>query len=125
MKNIVLKYKNKKINLEVKNCKYFFQRIRGLMFCRREKAFALLFDFKKLTRISIHSLFVFFPFIAVWIDDKNRVIEVRKVELWEFRVLPKKKFCKLVEIPFNKKYEEILLSTRIQKDLNSKSISIN
>ncbi|MFH1365099.1 MAG: hypothetical protein ABIH28_00755, partial [archaeon] len=58
--------KNKKINIEVVRCN-FFQMFRGLMFTRKEKARVLLFDFKKPVKIAIHSYFVFFPFLAVWL----------------------------------------------------------
>ncbi len=106
---IQLSYKNKKINLEVRNCKYFFQKIRGLMFRRRGNAPALLlFDLKNPHRFKIHSLFVFFPFVAVWLDDKNNILEIKRINSWKFCILPKKKFCKLVEIPCNKRYKGIL-----------------
>jgi len=98
---IGLNYKNKKINLEVHICKWKFL---GLMFARREKAKALLFDFKRLRRISIHSWLVFFDFVAVWLDDKNKIIEVRVVKPFSFSICPKKSFSKLVEIPVNKRY---------------------
>ncbi len=102
------KIKLKKIKLKVKKCGLFGM-FRGLMFRLRENAPALLlFNFKKFRRLKIHSLFVFFPFIAIWLDDKNKITEIRKVNPWEFCVLPKKKFCKLVEIPINKKYSEIV-----------------
>ncbi len=98
---IDLNYKSKKISLNVKFCKLKFL---GLMFTRREKAKALLFDFKRLRRISIHSWFVFFDFVAVWLDDKSRIIEVRVVKPFSFSICPKKSFSKLIEIPVNKRY---------------------
>lgn len=94
----------RKIRLKVQKCNLFGM-FRGLMFRRRENAPALLlFDFKKSLRIKIHSWFVFFPFLAVWLDDKNKIVEKRLVKPWKFLVLPRKKFMKLVEIPLNKKY---------------------
>jgi len=106
---IGLKHKNKKINLKVKKCN-FFHRFLGLMFTRREKARALLFDFGKSVRISIHSFFVFFPFVAVWLDDKDKIIEIKKINSWRFSVKPEKSFVKLVEIPCNAEYKDILKS---------------
>jgi uncharacterized membrane protein (UPF0127 family) len=101
-------YKNKKFSLEVKKCN-LFEAIRGLMFRRRESAPALLlFDFKKPKKMKIHSCFVFFPFVALWLDDKNNVIEIRTVKPWKFYVLPEKKFRRLIEIPVNKKYSKLL-----------------
>ncbi len=105
---IGLKHKNKKINLEVEKCN-LFEMFRGLMFRRREKAPALLlFDFKKSLRMKIHSWFVFFPFIAIWLDDKNKILEIKKIKSWRFLVFPKKSFCRLIEIPINKRYEKIV-----------------
>ena len=103
-----LNYKNKKIILEVEKCNLFGM-FRGLMFRRRENAPALLlFDFKKSLKIKIHSLFVFFPFITIWLDDKNKVLEIKKVKPFKFLVLPKKPFNKLIEIPFSKRYGKII-----------------
>jgi len=97
-----LNYEGKKFNLEVKLCRLKFL---GLMFARREKARALLFDFKKSTNIAIHSWFVFFDFVAVWLDDKNKIIEIKVVKPFSFSVHPKKSFFKLIEIPVNKRYQ--------------------
>lgn len=101
-------YKNKKIKIDVERCGSF-GRVRGLMFCRRENAPALLlFDFKKPRRFAIHSWFVFFPFWAVWLDDKNKIVEEKIVKPFCFQVAPRKKFYKLVEIPLNKKYRNLI-----------------
>ena len=104
---LTLKYKNKSINLEAKKLG-FFGRFIGLMFSRRENAQALLFDFKKPARISIHSFFVFYPFLAVWLDKNNKIIEIRKIFSWNLSIKPKKPFVKLIEVPINKKYNKIV-----------------
>jgi len=78
----------------------------GLMFKSKRNAEALLFDFKKQTATAIHSFFVFFPFLAVWLSDKNEVIECRIVRPWTFHVKPKSKFTKLIELPFNNRYKD-------------------
>ncbi len=106
---IDLKYKNRKIKIDVKRCNLFWM-VKGLMFTRREKARALLlFDFKKPRRMKIHSFFC--PkFLAVWLDKENNIIEMRIVYPWNFLILPKKKFSRLVEIPCNNKYDDILKS---------------
>jgi len=98
-----LEINGKKIFIEVKNLN-FFGKISGLMFTRREKARALFFDFGKSTRIAIHSFFVFFPFYAIWLDDKNKIVEIRKVYSWKPHIKPKKNFFKLIEIPINDEY---------------------
>jgi len=107
-KEIGFDFKGEKINLKVKVCNSF-EKFIGLMFSRREKAKALLlFDFKKPHRMKIHSLFVFFLFFAVWLDDRNKVMELKLVKPWKFLVLPKKPFFKLIEIPINHRYKNIL-----------------
>jgi uncharacterized membrane protein (UPF0127 family) len=72
--------------------------ILGLMF-RTRKTSPLLFEFKKDTKMAIHSFFVFFPFKAIWLDEKNRIIEQKLVRPFTFSVKPKKPFRKLIEIP--------------------------
>jgi len=101
---ISLKYKNKKLGVEVFSCG-FFKRFSGLMFNRREKAKILLFDFKKHVRIPIHSYFVFFPFVAVWFDNKQ-IIDVKMIKPSRWRVCPKKSFTKIIEIPISKKFKK-------------------
>ena len=83
------------------------QRGIGLMFSRRERAKILLFPFSRPTKMAIHSLFVFFPFIAVWLDGDGKVMEVRRVKPFSWYICPKKEFVALVEIPLNRKYKKI------------------
>jgi uncharacterized membrane protein (UPF0127 family) len=100
-------YSGKKhFNLKVKKLSYF-NRILGLMF-KSKNSEILLFDFGKNVKIPIHSLFVFFPFLAVWLDDKNKIIEKRVVKPFCLSVLPKRSFFKLVEIPINDKNKELV-----------------
>jgi uncharacterized membrane protein (UPF0127 family) len=84
------------------------EKLSGLMFIPREKARALLFDFKKPVKKSIHSFFLFFPFMAVWLDDKSHIIEIKTVKPFRFTIQPKKPFYQLLEIPVNQKYKKIL-----------------
>ena len=83
------------------------ERVWGLMFKLKENAESLLFEFEKPTETSIHSLFVFFPFVAVWLDKKNKVIDVKRVKPFTLSVSPKRPFSKLIEIPINKRYSNI------------------
>jgi len=102
--------------LEVKDCNWWQKGI-GLTFCRREKAKALLFDFKKNTKIKLTSWFVFFPFLAIWLDSDDKVIEKRIIPLWKFSISPKKEFTKLIEIPISRLYSKILKLLEDTKDL--------
>ena len=108
MKKIKLLYKNKNIQLELKEMNGFFNKAIGLMFCRREKAKALLFSFKNPVALTFHSFFVFFDFIAIWLDKDNKIISVKKIKPWSSRVRIGPKFTKVIEIPINNKYGEII-----------------
>lgn len=103
---MIIKDKSRKI--KIKNVKKLseFEKGTGLMFHRREKCPAMLFEFDKPTRMKIHSLFVFFKFGAVWLDDKNRVIDKKMIKPFKFVISCKKPFYKLVEIPLNKQYKK-------------------
>ena len=72
---VIIKDKSKNIKIkDVKKLSEFGKAI-GLMFRSRENCPAMLFEFSKPTRMRIHSFFVFFKFGAVWLDDKNKIIE--------------------------------------------------
>ena len=105
---IGLTYNEKNIQIDnVKKLSEFGKGI-GLMFHRREKCPAMLFEFQKPTKMSIHSVFVFFPFAAVWLDDKNKVLERKIVKPFRISIVPEKPFYKLVEIPVNTEYKKII-----------------
>ncbi len=106
-KKIGLKFNGKKSEIKVYDCNSF-ERFSGLMFIRKEKARILLFDFNKKTRVPIHSFFVFFNFIAIWLDDKNKTVDLKIVKPFSLLIKPKKPFNKLIEIPINNKHKEIV-----------------
>jgi uncharacterized membrane protein (UPF0127 family) len=105
-KKISLNFKGKSLKLNVTICNSF-RKFSGLMFKSRDTEI-LLFEFAKSTRIRIHSFFVFFPFFAIWIDGKDKVIQVKRVKPFTFSVRPKESFRKILEIPINEKNREIL-----------------
>ncbi len=96
-------YKDRRFSVSVKECSEL-EKATGLMFKSEENASPLLFSFEKPTRFWIHSLFVPFPFMAVWLDGKNKVVGIRRVEPYTLSVKPKKPFTKLIEIPVNRRY---------------------
>ena len=100
--------RGKGVKVNAKSCNWI-EKVVGLMFSRREEAGALLlFDSNKPINYGIHSLFVFFPFVAVWLDDKNNVVDLRIVKPFTFSIHSKKPFHRLVEIPINRKYESVV-----------------
>lgn len=100
-----LNYKGNNFNINLKLCQGF-NKFRGLMFTRREKARALLFEFKKPTNITIHSLFVFFPFVIIWLNSDDKIIDFKIVKPFSFFVSQKRPFSKIIEIPINNKYQK-------------------
>jgi uncharacterized membrane protein (UPF0127 family) len=116
---IGLVYKGKKIFVEDIKRVSELGKFRGLMFrFSKEKSPALLFVFSKPSKMKIHSLFVFFPFLGVWLDKNNNVLEIRKIKSWKISISPGKEFYKLLEIPLNKKYRRgVVLLDESQKDL--------
>ena len=112
-----IKYRNKNIEVPIKKASSV-GKITGLMF-KTKNAENLLFEFKKDTKLKIHSFFVFFTFLVVWLDEKNSVVDLRIVKPFTFAISPKNSFRKLIELPFNNKNREILRFIVGQKDLNT------
>lgn len=100
-----LNFKGEKIEIpDIENCPGIKKYI-GLIFNR--KGNALLFDFKEETEKAIHSFFC--PdFLAVWLNKENKIVEYKLVTPNRLLIKPKSKFTKLIEIPVNKKYHNII-----------------
>lgn len=109
MKKIIvgLKYKKRKFQIKAKKLSEFGKFI-GLMFSSRENAKALLFEFKNSGKIDFHSFFVFFPFLAVWLDNKNNVLDVQIIKPFRINFSSGKPYSKLLEIPVNNTYRKVV-----------------
>ena len=83
-----------------------FGKFFGLMF-RSSGTDNLLFEFRKRDSYPIHSFFVFFLFLAVWLSG-DEVVGCEIVKPFRFSVVPDKKFDKLVEIPLSGKNKKIV-----------------
>jgi len=98
----------KKFNLSkipgLKKVETIGQEARGLTFRRKKKARALLFEFSKPVNLKIHSLFVNFSFIAIWLDKDNKIIQKKIINPWRLSIGPRKPFTRLVEVPINDFY---------------------
>lgn len=79
----------------------------GLMF-RTKNTKNLLFDFRKDGKVGIHSWFVFFPFLIVWLNKENKVVGTEIVKPFRNFVSSKKIFRKFIEVPINSKNQEIM-----------------
>jgi len=107
-KKIILDFGKKKVPIEAHVVRGF-GRVIGLMFSRKEKAQILLFEFSRPVRLAIHSLFVFFPFIAIWIDKGWKIIEIKKVKPFSLSICPEKYFSSFIEVPLSKKNKDIVV----------------
>lgn len=96
-----LRYRGKRFFLPVRRVS-LLGRFLGLMFCSRNAA-NLLFEFPSETHITLHSWFVFFPFLVLWLNARNEVQEWRIVQPFTSVISPQKPFRKIVEVPLNKK----------------------
>lgn len=97
----------KEFSVDVRRVDSFIGKGRGLTF-RTRNTKNLLFEFKREKGLAITSYFVFFDFLAVWLDSKNNVIDLKIVRPFELSILPDKPFTKLIEIPVNKSTEELV-----------------
>ncbi|MEK6915135.1 MAG: hypothetical protein AABW89_01175 [Nanoarchaeota archaeon] len=107
MKTSIL-YKGKRLLIEVKKTNFLTKGL-GLTF-RTKNTQNLIFDFSKPVtwQGNLTSIFVFFPFLALWLDNRNRVIAVKIVNPFTISISLKKPFYKIIEVPFNSKNEAIL-----------------
>ena len=101
-----INFKQNKIDINLKKTSSL-GKIIGLMF-KPSSTQNLLFEFSKQKIISIHSFFVFFPFLAIWLDENNNVQEYKLVKPFTPHISSKNSSNKLIELPINKKNQEIL-----------------
>mgnify|MGYP001593683201 FL=1 len=106
MASIILKYKNKKIKINVKKTN-FITKLTGLMF-RTKETDNLLFNFSSDIKIDFTSLFVFFPFLIIWLDENNKVLGSRIVKSFEPVIMARYNFRKVVEIPISLKNKKAI-----------------
>jgi len=103
---MIIYFKKKKLKINAKKVSSL-GKISGLMFKTRNTK-SLIFKFNRKTNMRIHSYFVFFNFLAIWLDENDKVIEYKIVKPFTLSVRPKKSFCKLIEIPISGKNQEII-----------------
>lgn len=102
------RYKNRDFNIDVKRLSGIKNFTSGLMFVKKDRAKALLFDFEKVSKFSFTSLFVFFPFLMLWLDEGNNVLKIKKINPFIWKIPSVKAYYKVLEIPFNKRYKDII-----------------
>lgn len=103
---MIIRFKGKKVEIKAKKL-IFLEWFSGLMF-RTRNTYNMLFDFGFDRSFAIHSYFVFFDFLAIWLDKKNNVIDMHVVRPFTSIIRPKTACRKLVEIPFNSENSGII-----------------
>jgi uncharacterized membrane protein (UPF0127 family) len=78
----------------------FWEKTRGLMF-RPGLEHALIFPLERESRIgaSIHSFFVFFPFDVLFLDEGQKIVDMKMVGPFRFNVRPKESAKYIIELP--------------------------
>jgi len=99
-KRIQFYFKGKKISLEARECS-FLRKGFGLMF-RTNKTDNLIFSFPRNINSSLTSWFVFFPFLAIWLNSEGKIISLRVINPFTLTIKSEKKFRKVLEIPLNR-----------------------
>jgi uncharacterized membrane protein (UPF0127 family) len=108
---MIILYKNKKINMpHVKKLSGIKNFTGGLMFCRREKARAILFEFKNPSTFNFTSFFVFFPFVIIWMDKNENILDINVVKPFKWYIPSKKTYFKVLEVPINHFYRRQISS---------------
>ena len=84
--NVIFEKNGKTANIELSNVPFLRQGI-GLMFTKKEKADALLFNFRRNTTTTLFSYFVYYPFIAIWLDENDKFIEMKSYKGYPFELI--------------------------------------
>ena len=97
-------YKNKPIA----NARYYDSlvgRSRGLMFSRRLKnkeALILKANREGIRETTLHMLFVFFPIDVMWVNEKMRIVDIKRgIKPFSLFIKPKEKARYVVEMNAN------------------------
>ena len=114
-----ISFNSRIIEFPLKKCSSW-EKFKGLMFSTTNSP--LLIEIKDKP---IHSMFVFYPFLAIWLNDENKIVDYKLVHPFTSSILPQSKFSKIIEIPYKDDFKNIVDELLGQKDLNMESASIN
>ncbi len=98
--------RRKHLQIEVKRVGFFTQFI-GLMFSRRKTPIRF-FSYSSDRKVPIHSWFVFYDFLIVWMDSENKIVSWKVVKPFTSLVLPTIDCRAFIEIPIDGKYRKEL-----------------
>ena len=93
--------KNKVISPKEKVCKSILSQMIGLMFHRKQN---LLMVFPQERKVQLHNFFVFYPIDVLLVDEKMKVVEIKR-NFRPFTFFTPKNKCKyLIELSFPGEY---------------------
>ena len=72
---IVNRTQEKVVSKGEKICRGMFSQARGLMFCRKQN---ILMVFEQEKTIALHMFFVFFPIDVLILDERRKVVEIKR-----------------------------------------------
>ncbi|MGV8142009.1 MAG: hypothetical protein ACP5NS_00035 [Candidatus Pacearchaeota archaeon] len=105
---ISVRHNGKLVTIPVKETGFISRGI-GLTFKSRNTS-NLLFDFSKKVTLegTLTSVFVFFDFLAIWLDKKNNVVDYEIIKPFRLSIIQRKPFYKIVEVPINTENKRII-----------------
>lgn len=106
MATVAVRYRGRKKKIAAKRTG-FFRKGFGLMF-RSVNTKNLVFVFDKGSCQPFTSLFVFFPFVLLWLDKDDKVIGKEIVMPFKTVINPPGRYYRVVEIPMNRKNRKIV-----------------
>ena len=101
MRAIINSTKKSKVSNDYMLCRSVSSKALGLMFSNEAKVrrHALLFEFNKPSIQSMHMFFVFYPIDLIFLDDKKKVVEMKKRFLPFTTYTPNKMSKYVIELP--------------------------
>jgi hypothetical protein len=84
---------------DAKLCNSLLSRAKGMMFSQRSKDKALILSFPAEQKIELHMFFVFFPIDVMFLNERKRVVELKKKFLPFTTYSSSKKTKYAVELP--------------------------
>ncbi|MBI2146789.1 DUF192 domain-containing protein [Candidatus Woesearchaeota archaeon] len=91
------------ISKNEKKCTSWWSQVIGLMFHRKQN---LVMIFPRPRKVRLHMFFVFYPIDVLLLDEKNRIVEIKRnfrpFAFWNSRHRPQK----VVEMAFPGEYEK-------------------
>lgn len=78
---------DKNIEYNVDCCYSFMSQARGWMFRKNFSKDGLFFDFKRVKKVDLHTMFVYSNLDLIWLDPERKVVRIiRNVEPFRFRI---------------------------------------